>query len=139
MRTYDVAVASLAIGAPAKWTDNLLSQHRIPDVVLEHRGVARRIPHQALLRLALIRELHTMLLIGVRDAVRMAAQLWTEQGENGEPGLTLGALRLSLDRAALTRTVEQRLRDALESAPAPRRGRPPRRRPGAVPPDDPRQ
>jgi hypothetical protein len=36
-------------------------------------------------------------------------------------------VRIVLDRAALERTLDDRLRDALESAPVPRRGRPPRR------------
>ena len=29
MRSYDIAIASLTIDAPAKWTDNLLSQHAV--------------------------------------------------------------------------------------------------------------
>ena len=122
MRTYDIAVASLAIDAPLKWTDNLLSQHSIPDIVVERRGVTRKIPHLALLRLALIRELNTALNLGVRDAVSIAARLWAHEGEQ-----QIGVLRLSFDRAELVRTVERRLREALESAPAPRRGRPVRR------------
>jgi hypothetical protein len=40
-----------------------------------------------------------------------------------------GHLRVTFDRPELERTTSQRLRDALESAPAPRRGRPPTRRP----------
>jgi hypothetical protein len=123
MRTYDIAVTSLAIDAPQKWTDNLLAQHSIPDVVLKRRGVTRKIPHCALLRLALIRELNTTLNLGIREAVSIAARLWVQEGEQ-----QLGVLRLSFDRAELIRTVERRLRDALESAPAPRRGRPPRPR-----------
>jgi hypothetical protein len=38
-----------------------------------------------------------------------------------------GHLRVTFDRPALERTVSERLRDALESAPAPRRGRPARK------------
>jgi hypothetical protein len=42
--------------------------------------------------------------------------------------VTLGErLTLTVDRAALERDVQQRLADALESAPNPRRGRPARR------------
>jgi hypothetical protein len=115
-------MASLAIDAPAKWTDNLLAHHSIPDVVLERRGVSRKISHVALLRLALIRELHTKLNLGVREAVSLAARLWANEGEEH-----LGALHLSFDRAELVREVERRLREALESAPARRRGRPVRR------------
>jgi hypothetical protein len=126
MRSYSVAIASLAIDAPQKWTDNLLSHHSISAVVAECRGVARKIPHHALLQLALIRQLNTELHLGVRDAVRMADRL-RKEGE-GEDRLDLGVLHLSVDRIALAHRVERRLRDALESAPALPRGRPVRRR-----------
>ena len=43
MRSYDVAVASLAIDATSKWTDNILSQHAVLGVISARRGVARRI------------------------------------------------------------------------------------------------
>lgn len=125
MRSYDVAITSLAIGAPAKWTDNVLSQFPIPDVVLEHRGVARRIPHSGVVRLALVRQLHVELGLSVRDAVRRAEELLGTDGSCVAAG---DALQLVLDRAALERRVDLALREALESAPAPRRGRPPGRR-----------
>ena len=57
MRSYSVAVAALAIGAPRKWTDNVLSQHQLPEIVSVRQGVARRIPYHTLIQLALIREL----------------------------------------------------------------------------------
>lgn len=129
MRTYDVAVASLAIDAPAKWTDNLLSHHAVPGVVAEQRGVARRIPYDALRFLAVARELHVRLRLGVRDAVEMAAALLSNDEGVVHPG---GHLRVSLDRSGLERELDVRLRDALESAPAPRRGRPPIRRSGVT-------
>lgn len=88
------------------------------------RGVARRIPRPALLALALTRELHVGLGLGVRDALRLAIALLAEEG-GGE--WRDGAIRLVLDRGALERALDERLRVALESAPAPRRGRPPGR------------
>ena len=121
MRSYDVAIASLAVDAPLKWTDNLLSQHRLPDVVSERRGVARRISYSGLVRLALIRQLHVELALGVGDAVRVADQLL----DSGGTGVyESGHLRLTVDRPALERTLDLRLAEVLESAPAPRRGRP---------------
>ncbi len=122
MRSYDVAVASLAIDAPLKWTDNLLSQHRLPDVVSERRGVARRISYSGLVRLALIRLLHVELRLGVGDAVRVADQLLDSEGTGVYES---GQLRLSVDRSALERALDLRLTEVLESAPTPRRGRPP--------------
>jgi hypothetical protein len=126
VRFYDVAVASLAIDAPLKWTDNVLSQHDVPGVATARRGIARRIPHTTLLHLALTRELHAVLGLSVREALPLARQLLSAEGDLG---IARGSVRIVLDRARLDRAVERRLRDALESAPMPRRGPPARRRP----------
>lgn len=124
MRGYDLRVAALAIRAPAKWLDNLLSQHRVVEVTRARRGVARKISHASLVHLALTRELHLSLGMAVRDALELSRVLLatTDKAE-----LTSGHLRISLDRSALERTLDARLREVLESAPAPRRGRPPQR------------
>jgi hypothetical protein len=126
VRVYDVAMASLAIDAPSKWTDNVLSQHEVAGVATARRGVARRIPHATLLHLALTRELHATMGLSVRDALPLARQLLSA---GGELGVQRGVIRVVLDRALLERAVDRRLRDALESAPAPRRGPAARRRP----------
>ena len=122
MRLYDIAVATLAIGAPRKWTDNVLSQHAIPDVLSVRQGVARRISYQALIRLAIIRQLHTGLGVGVADAVHFAGRL-LDSGQTAV--LAEGHLRLSVDLVALRTVVDERLAAALESSPSRRRGRPP--------------
>ena len=124
MRAYNVAVASLAIGAPSKWTDNLLSQHDVAHVVSTRRGVARRIPHAALLHLALTRELHVRCGMSVREALELARQLLA--GDEGT-AVTRGSVRITCDRGALERALDRGMREVLESAPTPRRGRPPRR------------
>ena len=124
MRLYSVAIASLAVRAPLKWTDNLLSQHPIPEVTRRERGVARGVSWSALVRMALVRELHVRLGCGVREAVALAANLIDT------PSLAIddaGALSVTFDRPALERTLQARLGEAIESAPRPRRGRPPRR------------
>lgn len=124
MRSYSVAVSALVINAPLKWLDNLLSHFPVLDVGTERRGVARRIPHSALLRLALARELHVELGVGVRDALALATELLAA----GDAAVSRGGhLRVTFDRLALERAVSERLRDVLESAPTPRRGRPPQR------------
>jgi|SRR5690348_16440318 len=124
MRSYSVAVSALAIGAPHKWLDNLLSHFPLPDVGSERRGVARRIPHSALLHLTLTRALHIELGVGVRDALALAGELLSSSEGAVSRG---GHLRVTCDRRALEHSVAARLRDALESAPTPRRGRPPGR------------
>lgn len=124
MRFYDVGIAALAIDAPLRWMDNLLSQHILPDVISERRGVARRIPYPTLVRLALIRQLNTGLGLGVGDSVRIASELL----DSGELGVhESGQLRVSFDRSGLERSLDARLAEVLESAPSPRRGRPPGR------------
>jgi hypothetical protein len=128
VRSYDVAMASLALGAPVKWTDNLLSHYAVPGVVSSDRGASRRIPHGALVFLAVVRELHTKLGLGVRDAVAMAPRLLADDAGTVHES---GHLRVTLDHAGLERDLTLRLREALESAPTPRRGRPPTRRTGA--------
>ena len=124
MRLYSIAVVSLAIGAPTKWTDNLIAHHKIPDVRSRARGVARGVSWNALVRIALIRELHLGLGCGVREAVSFAdLLLWAPAG-------TTSAGRwvtVTLGRAAFEQELQRRLADALESAPRPRRGRPLRR------------
>lgn len=123
MRLYSVSIAALAIGSSQKWLDNVLSHFPVPDVAVRKRGVARRIPHRALLQLAVTRELHVELGMGVRDALFLASELLASDGDSVSRG---GHLRVTLNRAALERELSSRLLDALESAPAPRRGRPAR-------------
>ena len=124
MRGYDLRVTALAIGAPAKWLDNLLSQHLVGEVTRARRGVARKISHTSLVHLALTRELHVSLGMAVRDALELSRVLLATRDKSE---LTSGHLRISVDRTALERTLDARLREVLESAPTPRRGRPPQR------------
>jgi hypothetical protein len=64
-------MASLAIDAPVKWTDNLVAHHAIPEVRSKSRGVPRGVSWAGLVRIALIRELHLALGCGVREAVAL--------------------------------------------------------------------
>ena len=80
MRLYGVAIAALAIGSSQKWLDNVLSHFTVWGVATEKRGVSRRIPHRALLQLALARELHVELAVGVRDALSLADELLLADG-----------------------------------------------------------
>jgi hypothetical protein len=124
VRSYSVAVVSLAIGAPTKWTDNLMAHHDLPDVRSRARGVARGVAWAAVVRIAVIRELHVALGCGVREAVALSNELLREPASQVRVGRwsTLG-----FDRRALEHDVQLRLAEVLESAPRPRRGRPARR------------
>lgn len=121
MRSYDVGVASLVIGAPKKWTDNLLSQHTVPDVTSVTNGVTRRISHAGLLRLAVTRELHAT--VGLSVAVALAAADRLLEPANAGV-IAIGHISVGIDLAALENRVQERLAQVLESAPRPRRGRP---------------
>jgi len=126
MRLYNVAVTSVAIEAPEKWTDNLIAHYELPGVQSRARGVARGISWPALVHIALIRELHTRIGCSVRDAVSFAGALL------GSPDGMLVAsthLALAFDRMRFEHDLRRHLADALESAPRPRRGRPRRQRP----------
>jgi hypothetical protein len=123
-RLYDIAVASLAIRAPVKWTDNLLSQHTIPDVHRIARGVARGISWSALVQIALVRELHVRLGCAVHQAVSLATDLLASPDGSAS---SADYVTLLVDRPAFERALQLRLADALEMAPRPRRGRPPSR------------
>jgi hypothetical protein len=124
VRLYSIAVTSLAIGAPLKWTDNLLAHHALPEVRSRTRGVARGVSWAGVVRIALIRALHLELGCGVREAVALSESLLRAPGGQ----VTHGAwLSLAVDRSSLDRELQARLAEALESAPRPRRGRPPRR------------
>lgn len=125
MRSYDVGVASLVIDAPVKWTDNLLSQHSVPEVVSVAKGVTRRISHAGLLRLAVTRELHATVGLSVANALSAAGRL-LEPANAGV--IAIGHISVGIDLAALESRVQDRLAQALESAPRPRRGRPPKLR-----------
>ena len=124
MRLYSVAVASLAVDAPSKWTDNLIAHHDIPDVRSRTRGVARGVSWAGLVRIALIRELHVALGCGVREAVALSDALLQSPAGSLEVGRWSS---LAFDRRVLEQDLQQRLAEALESAPRPRRGRPTRR------------
>ena len=124
MRLYSVAVTSLAVGAPLKWTDNLIAHHALAEVRSRTRGVSRGVSWAGVVRIALIRVLHLELGCGVQEAVALSQSLLQTPGGQ----MTLGGhLSLAVDRMALERDLQERLADALETAPRPRRGRPPRR------------
>ena len=126
MRLYSVAVASVAIDAPEKWTDNLIAHYDLSGVQSRARGVARGISWPALVRIALTRELHVRIGCSVRDALTFAAEILAAPDNS----IFAGAhLTLTFDRERFERNLQRHLVDALESAPRPRRGRPRQRRP----------
>lgn len=123
-RSYNVAVATLALDVPHKWLDNILSRHRIPGVEQHRQGITRRLSLDALVALAIIHDLCQHLHLPANQAVAIATRLTAAE----DTTLTLceGTISLAADREAITRRVTERLAHAIESAPQPLRGRPAR-------------
>ena len=127
-RAYTVATAALAIQVPPKWVDNILSHHTIQGVAQQRQGVSRKLGIEGLLVLALtaflIRELGTP----VPKAIEIADVLVSSEGNYRSPRGFSVLLDLSTFRAVLL----ERLENAVEMAPAPRRGRPPANKTGRL-------
>ena len=127
-RAYTIATAALTLGIPVKWLDNTLSHIRVVGVQQERQGVARRLTIDALVILGIALMLIKDLEMPVASAVKVAEQLARNGGRYSSPeGLTVD---LSLDK--ITASLIERLENAVEIAPIPRRGRPPKTKTGRL-------
>lgn len=124
MPFYNTATAAAAIGVTTKWLDNLLSHHNIDSVPIDVQGVARRLSISTITVLSLAKELIDTMQLTVPAALRLAEQLL--ENPSGEIVVS-PRLRINVQTEALRTTVLNRLAHAVEVAPAPRRGRPPKR------------
>ena len=127
-RAYTLATAALALSVRPKWLDNILSHHKVAGVVQERQGVARRITIDGLVQLLLIQIFVSEAGVTLNSAVRLA-QKASEAG--GRVELTAG-IHLIADLEALRSTLVERLEHAVEIAPLPRRGRPPKNTTGRL-------
>jgi hypothetical protein len=127
-RAYTIATAALTLGMPRKWLDNTLSHIRVAGVHQERQGVSRRLTIDALLVLAIATMLINDLAIPLADAIEIAEDLTRNDGQYTSPeGLTL---RLDLEK--VRSGLHERLENAVEIAPIPRRGRPPKTKTGRL-------
>ena len=126
-RAYTVATAALVLGVPIKWLDNVLSHFSLQGIVQERQGVARRITIEGMLQLYLVHslssELGTTIVVATQVAQKLAADGLVELSN----GITIRA-----DRDALRAVLVDRLEHAVEVAPVPRRGRPPKNKTGRL-------
>ena len=122
MRAYTVATAAVTLQMPPKWIDNVLSHHSISGVAKSRQGVARRLTPQALLSLEIAIRLSEALSIPTARALQLAHELLQEPS-----GLRAGkGVTLALDLESIKSDLGERLAHAVEIAPLPRRGRPPK-------------
>ena len=126
-RVYTIATAALALDTSAKWLDNILSHHRVSGISQEKQGVARRLTVDSLLILSITLSLTAELGSTLGAAIQIAHRLVDANGVFESPS----GLRLQLDLEMFRNRLLSRLESAVEVAPLPRRGRPPKKQRGA--------
>jgi len=127
-RAYTIATAALTLEMPAKWLDNTLSHIKIPGVRQEKQGVARRITIDGLLVLSIAALLINELGLSLSRAAKMAETLASNNGLYASPG----GVGIQLDLDGLRFKLLERLEHAVEVAPIPKRGRPPKNKTGRL-------
>jgi hypothetical protein len=127
-RAYTVATAALAIGMPIKWVDNVLSHYRLIGIRQNRQGVARRLSIEGLLVLSLTALLIEELGLSTPKAIVAAEGIVNSGGRySNARGVTI-----ELDLAAFRSGLLEQLEHAVEVAPIPRRGRPPKDKTGRL-------
>jgi len=127
-RAYTVATAALAIGMPIKWVDNILSHNKLIGIRQERQGVARRLSVEGLLVLALTALLIRELGLSTAKAIIAAEEIVNSGGRYS----AAQGLSIELDLAAFQSGLLEQLEHAVEVAPIPRRGRPPKNKTGRL-------
>jgi len=127
-RAYTIATAALTLEIPTKWLDNTLSHIKVPGVRQEKQGVARRITIDGLLILSIAALVINDLGISLSRAVRMAETLANNNGLYASPG----GVGVQMDLEGLRSRLLERLERAVEVAPIPKRGRPPKNKTGRL-------
>ena len=127
-RAYTVATAALALEMPIKWIDNILSHYKVPGIRQERQGVARRLSVEGLLVLALTALLIHELGLSTPRAITTAESIVKNGGRYTAPR----GVSLELDLAAFQSALLEQLERAVEIAPIPRRGRPPKNKTGRL-------
>jgi hypothetical protein len=121
---YTVAVAAFAVGVHDKWIDNLLSHHELPGVIASRQGVPRIITGAGLMAIELVRIMTDELGMTTPAACAIARAVLG----NAEPALnyhTRSGIALHFPLPDLERSLQERLRDAIDAVPRRARGRPP--------------
>jgi len=120
MRAYTVATVAITLNVSPKWLDNTLSHYRIEGVVQARQGVSRKLSPHAVLTLRIALRLVEHLEMPLRRALELAHELTGDPG-----GYPLSReLSISLDLNRATAEITERLAQAVEITPVPRRGRP---------------
>jgi hypothetical protein len=127
-RAYTVTTSALALGVSAKWVDNTLSQHRVIGVSQQKQGVARRLSVGALVTLHLSLLLIRDLSIPLGKAIVLSESIVEGRGT----AETEAGIVVQIDLEMVRSRLDEQLESAVESAPVPRRGRPPKSKTGRL-------
>ena len=127
-RAYTVATAALALGAPIKWVDNILSHNEVPGIRQERQGIARHLSIEGLLVLAITALLMDELGLSPSKAIAVAEGIMKSSGRY----VVRQELTIEIDLSAFRTSLIERLESAVEIAPIPRRGRPPQNKTGRL-------
>ena len=127
-RAYTVATAALAIGMPIKWVDNVLSHNKLIGIRQDRQGVARRLSIEGLLVLALTALLIEELGLSTAKAIVAAEGIVNSGGRYR----AARGVSIELDLTAFRAALLEQLEHAVEVAPTPRRGRPPKDKTGRL-------
>jgi hypothetical protein len=118
-RAYTIAAAALALDAPTKWLDNILSHYTVPGVEQKRQGITRRLSVDGLLVLGIALLLMREVGLSALRAIDTAKHLAKNNGS-----YRFQRLSLSIDLNAFRAELLGRLESAVEIAPIPKRGRP---------------
>jgi hypothetical protein len=121
-RAYTVATAAVAIGSPIKWIDNVLSHNKLIGIRQERQGVARRLSIDGILVLALTALLIRELGVSTAKAITAAEGIVEGRGRYSSPQ----GVNVEIDLEAFRSGLLEQLELAVEVAPIPKRGRPPK-------------
>ena len=127
-RAYTVTTAALALGVPAKWVDNVLSHNKVLGIRQERQGIARHLSIDGLAILALTILLISELDLPTKKAIAVAESLAKTNGRHS----TRQGLSIQIDLVSFEARLLERLENAVEIAPVPRRGRPPASKTGRL-------
>lgn len=127
-RAYTVATAALTLETSAKWLDNVLSHNRVSAIARERQGVSRRLTVEGLVGLALAVLLVRELGLPIAKAITVAENLAKNEGRYAASQ----GLILTLDLSSFRAELLQRLENAVEIAPVPKRGRPRKNKTGRL-------
>jgi hypothetical protein len=127
-RAYTIATAALTLGTSVKWLDNALSHNRVSGIVRERQGVARRLTVESLVGLALAVLLVRDLGLPTAKAIALAENLAKTEGRY----IASRGLMLTVDLSSFRADLLERLENAVEMAPVPKRGRPHKNKTGRL-------